>query len=279
MRPEAAIHCERLVKVYPSVSGRVQAVRGVDLDFEYGATAALVGPSGCGKSSLLRMLAGLDVPTAGLVTAVGINLFTLSKGRRSRVRADHITHVYQQPSDNLVGHLTSIQQLQRVARHGADRCMDPDEAIELFGLAARRDRVSADLSGGEQQRLAFAKALAAGHSIVIADEPTAQLDRHGVAATLDAISAMKERGMSVITATHDPRVLERTDQVVRMRDGAISTVTEGGTELAVIDRSGRLQLPPAVEARFPSRRVTLTVDEPNGLVIIGEQPDSGESET
>lgn len=90
----------------------------------------------------------------------------------------------------------------------------------------------------------------AGHAVVIADEPTAQLDSVGAKATLDAMAVMTGQGMTVITATHDQRVLDRIDQIIRLRDGAVSTVTESGTELAVIDRSGRLHPPPAVQARF-----------------------------
>ncbi len=276
MGRESVVRCERLVKVYESSSGRVQAVRGVDLDFERGTTSALVGPSGCGKSSLLRILAGLDHPTAGSVTLSGHDLFAVGVGRRSKLRASLVTFVHPRPSDNLIGHLTAVQQLDRMARRGNDREAAIGEALDLLGLGHRREHLAADLSGGEQQRLAFAKAIVAGHAVVIADEPTAQLDAAGAKATLDAMSAMNQQGMTVITATHDPRALERTDQVVRLHDGAVSTVTESGSELAVIDRSGRLQLPPVVQAHFPDRRVALTFDEATGRTILEPPPDAGE---
>lgn len=268
MEREPVLRCERLVKVYESASGRVQAVRGVDLEFDAEATVALIGPSGCGKSSLLRMLAGLDHPTAGSVLISGCDLFAVSAGRRAKLRADLVTFVRQRPSDNLIGHLTAIQQLDRVALPGPDRHSRIIESLEMLGLGSRSQHLAADLSGGEQQRLAFAKAMVAGHTIVIADEPTAHLDRVGVDATFEAMSAMKLRGITVIVATHDSRVIDHVDQIIRLRDGAVSTVTESGTEFAVIDRSGRLQLPPEVVARLPGRRVVLSVDDQTGRTVL-----------
>ncbi|MDX1689472.1 MAG: ATP-binding cassette domain-containing protein [Acidimicrobiia bacterium] len=254
------VSCEHLVKVYDSPTGRVQAVRGVDLELPRGVKAAVVGPSGSGKSSLLRMVAGLDRPTAGLVTIAGTDLSALRPGRRARVRAELLTHVYQRPAANLLAHLTAYQQLDRIARPRRDRTVVVGDVLERLGLGHRVDHVPAALSGGEQQRLAFARAAVADHRLVIADEPTAQLDPDSAAAVLDTIDYLAERGTTVLIATHDHRVLGRLDEIVTLRDGAVASIVRGGTELAVIDRSGRLQLPPHVLEHFPERSARLDWD-------------------
>lgn len=268
---EPVLRCDHLVRFYDTPTGRVQAVRGVDLELEPGATVAVVGPSGSGKSSLLRMLAGLDRPTAGLVLLEGIDIWRLRPRARARLRAKVLSHVYQRPAENLFGHLTAEMQLRRVAPSGVEGRRAIDEALELLGLADRRDHDVDQLSGGERQRLAFARAAVAGHRIVVADEPTSQLDTASTHAVVGAIGRLAERGITVVVATHDRRVLDRLDHVVALRDGTVATVTSGGTEQAVIDRSGRLQLPPDALRRFPDRRARLVVDDERDEVRL-ERP-------
>lgn len=149
MEREPVVRCERLVKVYEAATGKVQVVRGVDLEFDLGWTAVLVGPSGCGKSSLLRMLAGIDHPTAGSVSIDGVDHFSMGSGRRARLRAEFVTYVHLRPSENLIGHLTTAQQLDRVARPRRDRRSKVREVLEMLDLVHRRGHVVADLSGGE----------------------------------------------------------------------------------------------------------------------------------
>lgn len=264
-RPEPILACEHLVKFYDTAAGRVQAVRGVDLELLPGVTAAVVGPSGSGKSSLLRMLGGLDRPTAGRVLLDGVDLWHLNGRRRADVRARLVTHVHQRPSDNLFGHLTATMQLERVSPNGRAAA---DDWLDLLGLTHRRDHTPDRLSGGERQRLAFARAAVAGHRLVIADEPTSQLDSGSAAALMDGIDVLAGHGITVLVATHDRRVLDRVEHVVALRDGAVATVTVGGTELAVIDRSGRLQLPPEIIERYPERRARLAFDGESDRVVI-----------
>ena len=266
---EPVLRCDHLVRFYDTPSGRVQAVRGVDIELASGVTAAVVGPSGSGKSSLLRMLAGLDRPTAGTVLLAGVDVWRLRERERAKLRARTLTHVYQRPSDNLFGHLTARMQLQRVAPHGHEARVE--EWIDRLGLRHRFDHLPAEMSGGERQRLAFARAAVAGHAIVIADEPTSQLDTGSASSVMAAVDELAAHGVTVVLATHDRRVLDRVDEVIALRDGAVSTVTSGGTELAVIDRSGRLQLPPELQARFPDRRVRLVWDEDTDRIGL-EQP-------
>ncbi len=255
----AVVVCNSLLKVYDSPVGRVQAVRGVDLEIERGTTTAVVGPSGSGKSSLLRMLAALDKPTAGTVAIDGVDLIAAKPRMRARLRRHLITHVYQRPAHNLLSHLTAAQQLTRL--HSPASALNADEALQALGIASRRDHLPEQMSGGEKQRLALGRALVAGHRVVIADEPTSTLDSANAESVLDAVVMLADHGVAVILATHDARVLPRMDQIVTLRDGAIASITAGGTEAAMIDHSGRLQLPPEIRDRFPDKRVILDWDE------------------
>lgn len=255
---EAVVVCHSLVKVYDSPSGRIQAVRGVDLEIDRGTTTAVVGPSGSGKSSLLRMLAALDEPTAGTATIDGVDLNAARPARRARLRRRLITHVYQRPSDNLLSHLTAAQQLDRLAGDEGSAVQATLDALNLRHVRHRRPHA---LSGGEKQRLALARAMVAGHPVVIADEPTSTLDSTNAASVLDALDLLASSGVTVIVATHDVRLLGRMDQIVALRDGAVASITAGGTESAIIDHSGRVQLPPHLRHHFPERRVQLEWDE------------------
>ncbi len=257
MRAEPILHCEHLVKFYDTPSGRVQAVRGVDIELLAGVTAAVVGPSGSGKSSLLRMLAGLDRPTAGVVLLDGVDIWQLSEKARAARRAELLSHMYQRPSDNLFMHLTAEMQLRRVAPAGRAGREQISTWLELMGLSHREHSTPSTMSGGERQRLAFARAAVAGHRLVVADEPTSQLDTSSARSVMEAVDQLADHGVTVVFATHDRRVLDHVEHVITLRDGAVATVTSGGSELAVIDRSGRLQLPPEVLARFPDRRARL----------------------
>ena len=271
MRADPILRCDHLVRFYDTASGRVQAVRGVDLELDPGVTTAVIGPSGSGKSSLLRMLGGLDRPTAGIVLLDGVDLWRVGGRERRRLRASVLSSVAQRPNENLFDHLNAEQQLRRVAPAGADVDATIGEWLGLLGLTHRRTHRPGTMSGGERQRLAFARAAVAGHRLVIADEPTSQLDGASTGMVMDAIDVLAERGTTVLVATHDRRVLERVDDVVALRDGAVATVTSGGTALSVIDRSGRLQLPPELRARFEDRRVRIVWDDDSDRVEL-ERP-------
>jgi putative ABC transport system ATP-binding protein len=238
------------VKIYASAAGSVQALRGVDLTIEQGEIVALVGPSGSGKSSLLRIIAGLDEASAGSVAIDGVDFARVARNRRRKVRSRLLSHVFQQPSDNLLEHLTAIEQVERVARRRGVGTAAAVAALEQVRLDHRHTHRPVELSGGEQQRLAFARAIVGRPALVIADEPTAELDTSTTHAILDVISELNAAGTTILLATHDPVALERIGHVVTLRDGTVAAVRRHGVERAVIDSIGRMQLPPGVRRHF-----------------------------
>jgi putative ABC transport system ATP-binding protein len=252
---DAVLRCERLVRFYDTPGGRVQAVRGVDLEIRVGISTAIAGPSGSGKSTLLRMLAGLDRPTAGHIELDGVDIWQLSERARAKTRARVLTHVFQRPDDNLYPHLTAEMQLQRLVRSRGSAATLTREWLAKLGLEHRATHLPAHMSGGEKQRLAFARAAVSGHRLVIADEPTSQLDNASSDQVLNAIDVMNDDGITVVMATHDRRALERVEHVVALHDGAVASVSTDGVEYALLDAGGRIQLPPQLLARFPEGRV------------------------
>jgi putative ABC transport system ATP-binding protein len=228
-RPVAA--CQALVKTYATASEQVQALRGVDLSFRRGALAAVVGASGSGKSSLLRLLAGLDLPTSGKVLVNGLNLAAMSPRRLRAVRSSTVGFVFQRPSDNFVPYLTVDEHL-RLAARAAKRADGPgaDELLDALGIAHRRDHLPEELSGGEQQRAAFAQVLTAGPAIIVADEPTAELDSRSAEDLLIVIRGLSEHGVAFVIATHDPGVTQMADDVVELDHGRVKRDSLGSQQ-------------------------------------------------
>jgi putative ABC transport system ATP-binding protein len=228
-RPVVA--CQALVKTYATASEQVQALRGVDLSFRRGALAAVVGASGSGKSSLLRLLAGLDLPTSGKVLVNGLNLAAMSPRRLRAVRSSTVGFVFQRPSDNFVPYLTVDEHL-RLAVRAAKRADGPGavELLDALGIAHRRDHLPEELSGGEQQRAAFAQVLTAGPAIVVADEPTAELDSRSAEDLLAVIRGLSEHGVAFVIATHDPGVTQMADDVVELDHGRVKRDSLGSQQ-------------------------------------------------
>src|SRR6266542_971960 len=172
-----AASCTDVVKIYWTATGEVNALKGVDATFPEAAVTAVVGPSGSGKSSLLRIMAGLDRPTAGQVRVGNESLAGLRPGRLRRIRRRLMGYVYQRPADNLIPYLTVDEHLKLAARlRGVRGDGGGAELLELLGLGPRRHHLPRQLSGGEQQRVAFAQAVVGAPAVVVADEPTAELD-------------------------------------------------------------------------------------------------------
>jgi putative ABC transport system ATP-binding protein len=264
---EQAASCSGLVKIYWTATGEVHALKGIDAVFPAAAVSAVVGPSGSGKSSLLRILAGLDRPTAGQVQIGDVRLSGLPVARLRRVRRRLLGYVFQRPADNLIPYLTVAEHLRLAAGLRGAREGDGGELLELLGLADRRHHLPRQLSGGEQQRLAFAKAVVGDPPVVVADEPTAELDRASGAALLAAVAALAARGTGLVLATHDPAVVGLAERTLYLRHGAMEAEATRQEALSVIDEAGRVQLPPEALGLFPNRRARIGVEQ--GRVWMG----------
>ena len=270
MPADAAVLCEGLVQIYESGTGRVHALRGVDVVVPAGRLTAVTGPSGSGKTSLLRILAALDRPTAGRAEVAGASLAELSSRRLRALRRRHIGYVFGRPAQNLSPHLTAREHVHLAARfrrvRSAERRARTEELLERLRLAGRGNHLPRELSGGEQQRLAFAQALVGRPALVVADEPTSELDSATTRALMDAVLELTRSGSTVVMATHDPLAASAADRVVHLRSGTVAHEEVAGRQLAVIDGSGRVQLPDAALRRFADRRVAIE-ETPEGILL------------
>jgi putative ABC transport system ATP-binding protein len=218
------IEAKGVTKVYRGDGVETWALRGVDLQVEAGEFTALVGPSGSGKSTLLHLLAGLDLPTEGEVWVGGVRLDRLSRAERARFRLGRVGLVFQ--AYNLLPVLTALENAGFILElRGVPRRVREEKALwalEALGLKDKAHRRPHQLSGGEQQRVAVARALAAEPLLVLADEPTANLDSQNGLALIERMKALnRERGVTFLFSTHDPRLLAHVGRVVRLEDGRI----------------------------------------------------------
>jgi putative ABC transport system ATP-binding protein len=254
--------CTGVVKIYWTATGEVHALKGIDATFPAGAVTAVVGPSGSGKSSLLRILAGLDHATAGSVRVGDADLGGLGRRRLRKLRRSLVGYVFQRPADNLISYLSVIEHV-RLAAHlrGLRGRHQGEDVLAALGLDKRLHNLPRQLSGGEQQRLAFAQAVVGGPALVVADEPTAELDSETAVALVASVAALAAAGSTFVVSTHDPDVVRASDQVLALRHGALEAETRLDRRLSVIDEAGRIQLPPEALKLFPGRRAEIAVED------------------
>jgi ABC-type lipoprotein export system ATPase subunit len=296
------IVCDRLVRIYIAAGIEVQALQGLDLLVNEGELVALVGASGSGKSTLMNILAGLDTPTAGSVRVANQDLAGLSKRQRLAYRRRSVGFIWQQTSRNLLPYLTAQQNVELPMRladgafgrpaagqqgsgGGAGRRRKrATELLELLGLGDCLHRRPDQLSGGEQQRTAIAVALVNEPKVLLADEPTGELDTATAAEVFGALQqANSELGVTVLIVTHDPAVSSVVRRTVAIRDGRTSTeihrhavagddgeVAQHAVEYAVLDRAGRLQLPREMTEPLGMQDLVRLESEPDH---IGVWPD------
>jgi ABC-type lipoprotein export system ATPase subunit len=267
------------VRIYQTGSVEVQALQGLDLAVDRGEMVAVVGASGSGKSTLLSILAGIDAPTAGRAHVERWDLLAMSRADRVRYRRHTVGFVRQQTAANLVPYLTARQMVDlpmtaaRVpARTRRARAAD---LLGTLGVAGLADRRPAQMSGGQQMRVAIAVALANEPRVLLADEPTGELDTTTSAEVFGALRDVnRQLGVTVVVVTHDPEVSGQVERTVAIRDGRTSsevlrrtaTAEDGGShvvaeEYAVMDRAGRVQVPREYrEALALSRRVRLVLE-------------------
>ena len=289
------IECQNLVKIYTARAGvEVVALQGLDLSVEAGEMIGIVGESGSGKSTLLNVLGGLDRPSAGLVRVDGQDLLKLSEAELDRYRCQKVGFVWQQTTRNLTPYLNARENVELPMRLGdlapAERRARAGELLATVGLAGRAEHLPGQLSGGEQQRVAIAVALANQPAVLLADEPTGELD----SATAQEIYAVlqkvnRETGTTLLVVSHDPGLGRQVGRVVAIRDGKTSTETvrvepkirptaeaekpaaelspQEFEELLMLDSAGRVQIPREVlETLGIGGRVRLEVKGENILL-------------
>ncbi|MEU9998614.1 ABC transporter ATP-binding protein [Streptomyces sp. NPDC048370] len=287
---DALIACDRLVRIFTTDGVEVQALQGLDLLVREGELMALVGASGSGKSTLMNILAGLDVPTAGAAKVAGCDLLAMDAKARLRYRRDVVGFVWQQTARNLLPYLTAAQNvalpMQLRGRAGGTRkkAERAEELLAMLEVADCRDRRPHQMSGGQQQRVAIAVALANSPSVLLADEPTGELDSATGEQVFAAFRrANEELGTTIVIVTHDQAVASEVRRTVAIRDGRTSSEVLRRTEVdaegqeslvsreyAMLDRAGRLQLPAEYTASLGMEdRVLLELEQDH----IGVWPD------
>ena len=227
------LRAQALRKEYGREASLVRAVDGVELEVARGETVAIMGPSGCGKSTLLYLLGGLDRPTAGEIWLDGQDVARLSERALARLRRQAVGFVFQ--AFHLMDELTAVENVElpallaaqppRAARRRAT------ELLERIGLADRAKFLPTQLSGGQRQRVAVARALVADPLVVLADEPTGNLDSASTRDVLRLFDTLHQAGQTLLIVTHDPRIAATADRMISMRDGMFvdQTMLQGGT--------------------------------------------------
>jgi ABC-type lipoprotein export system ATPase subunit len=281
---DALILCDRLVRVYEADGVEVQALQGLDLLIRPGELTAIVGASGSGKSTLLNILSGLDRPTAGRARVADHDLLTMKGRERLRYRRETVGFIWQQTGRNLLPYLDAQENVEIPLRlagvRRAERRKRARDLLELLGIGYCAERRPGQLSGGEQQRVAIGVALANRPKVVLADEPTGELDTASADIVFQALrTANEELGVAVLVVTHDELVSSQVPRTVQIRDGRTSSEvlrTEFGElaaaqEFALLDRAGRIQLPAEyIEALDLRDRVRLGL-EPEQITVRADR--------
>jgi ABC-type lipoprotein export system ATPase subunit len=261
------INCEGLVKIYKAADLEVFALQGLDLRIENGELMAIIGNSGSGKSTLLNMLGGLDRPSAGILEIDGKNMLKMSERDLVRYKRESVGFVWQNNARNLIPYLTALENVELpILLKGKRKRLRALELLEAVGLTHRKNNKLHQLSGGEQQRVAIAIALANHPKLLLADEPTGSVDSKMADQILDLFRELNRTiGITIVIVTHDPLLAKKVDRVVAIRDGKISsemlrrksyaeemeelergiaqTEEDSHVEYAILDKAGRLQVP------------------------------------
>ena len=242
-----ALSARGLAKTYVSDGVEVLGLRGVDLDVTPGEFVAVMGPSGSGKSTLLHLLGGLDRPTAGTIELDGRPVERLSERDWAILRRRRIGFVFQ--FFNLVDTLTVAENVELPVRlvgaSAAEARKRREELLDRLGVSARADALPSQLSGGQHQRVAFARALANRPAVLLADEPTGNLDSASAAEVMSLLRELRGDGQTVVLVTHDARVASAADRVISMRDGLVvdeTTLADGDGPNAILSQLLQLEI-------------------------------------
>jgi len=287
--PDYIVECDNLVKIYKTRDIEVLALQGLDLSVKRGELMAIIGNSGSGKSTFLNMLGALDRPNAGKLYVDGKNLFKMTEKELVEYKRSTVGFVWQNNARNLLPWLPAWQNVQTPMLFGTmkqrkERAM---ELLELVGLKEKANAKVMQLSGGEQQRIAIAIALANNPKILLADEPTGSVDSKTASYIFDVFRRLNQQGLTIIIVTHDRALSQRVNRVVAMRDGKMASemvmsesyrqkleqsggfedftadTSDSQEEFAVLDRAGRVQISHGLleKAGIESRRVRMYAED------------------
>lgn len=286
------ITCENLVKIYKVAELEVVALQGLDLSVAQGELLGIVGASGSGKSTLMNILGGLDRPSAGRVWVAGCDLLKMDERALDRYRRQKVGFVWQQGTRNLIPYLSAAENVsmplalagggQRAARRRAE------ELLDVVGLAERSRHRLGELSGGEQQRVAIAVALANRPPLLLADEPTGEVDSATALTIYQTFQRLsREMNLTTVIVSHDPGIARHVDRVVAVRDGKLATETmrqgeaahgEAYQELVVLDSAGRLQVPKEYLERYGIKRRAQLEPTGDGILIRPVEHEGSEAD-
>lgn len=290
-RPAHIIECDNLVKIYKTPDLEVLALQGLDLTVDYGEMTAIIGNSGSGKSTFLNMLGGLDRPSAGRLLVDGKDLFKLTERELVEYKLRTVGFVWQNNARNLIPYLTATQNVMMPMLFSGEhkRRQRALELLDMVNMSHRKNSRLSTLSGGEQQRIAIAIALANRPRLLLADEPTGAVDHKTSDAILDMLRAInRESGVTIVIVTHDQLLAKKVSRVVAIRDGkiaserimkesyldrlndisALTEVEEVQDEYAVLDKAGRLQLPADMLKKLGVAGNRVRMEMKDGEIII-----------
>lgn len=289
---EIMVRSEGLVKIYKTKETEVLALQGLDMEVEKGELTALIGNSGSGKSTFLNMIGGIDRPSAGSLWVDGKNLFTMSEKELVRYKRDTVGFVWQNNGRNMLPFLSVLENIMMPMNISGAKAKKEKalELLERVGLSSKRNSRMNMLSGGEQQRIAIAIALANSPKLLLADEPTGSVDTKTANYIFDLFSELNAEGQTILIVTHDVQLSKKVKRVVAIRDGKISServlkegykdrVRESGIdwmtedsqdEYAVLDKAHRVQLPAELLAELGIKDNKVKISSRDGEIIISK---------
>lgn len=288
LESQPMILCENLVKIYKTKDSEVLALQGLELTVQPGELVAIIGNSGSGKSTFLNMIGGLARPSAGRLFVDGKNLFKLTERELAEYKRNTVGFVWQNNARNLLPYLTASENVQMPMmitgqKRRADRAL---ELLEIVGMAHRKNSKLSELSGGEQQRVAIAIALANNPKLLLADEPTGSVDSKTGDYILNVFRELNSNGLTIVIVTHDRMISKKVNRVVAIRDGKTSSefitkqsyvdrldsidvfAEEVQDEFAILDRAGRLQIPRELLDAIGVKGNKVSLRHEDGRIVI-----------